>query len=57
MVSQKDMYNAKSDLRKRPFTDIEMSGTDDDLTILEKRTETMVMPSSKSNNLSKFPKT
>lgn len=45
VFSQKTVQDAKSDLRKRPFTDIENSGSDDDLTILEKGTENLVLPS------------
>ena len=51
-ASQKDTYKTV-DLKRRPFTDIEMTGTDDDLTIGEMGTETLIQPST-SNNQSKF---
>ena len=47
----------KGDRRKRPYTDIELSGTEDEVTIGEKVNETMVMPSSYSKNPSRFKPT
>lgn len=47
----------KGDRRKRPYTDIDLSGTEDEVTIGEKGNETLVMPSTCSQKPSRFKPT